>query len=105
MVAVLHFILKISCYISEEISMSPNRIVIISCEMSLSKVATALPNEPLIEQGTLTVKRPILKSSLMRQIGPLEYINPNSLWWVHMGISLKERQITEEPMKVKIWKK
>jgi len=31
--------------------------------------------------------------------------NPNSLWWVHMGISLKERQITEEPMKVKIWKK
>ncbi len=32
-------------------------------------------------------------------------INPNSLWWVHMGISLKERQITEEPMKVKIWKK
>ncbi len=24
--------------------------------------------------------------------------------WVHMGISLKERQITEEPMKVKIWK-
>ncbi len=29
---------------------------------------------------------------------------PNSLWWVHMGISLKERQITEEPMKVKIWK-
>jgi hypothetical protein len=29
--------------------------------------------------------------------------NPNSLWWVHMGISLKERQITEEPMKVKIW--
>ncbi len=32
-------------------------------------------------------------------------VNPNSLWWVHMGISLKERQITEEPMKVKIWKK
>ncbi len=32
-------------------------------------------------------------------------INPNSLWRVHMGISLKERQITEEPMKVKIWKK
>ncbi len=31
--------------------------------------------------------------------------NPNSLWWVHMGISLKERQITEKPMKVKIWKK
>ncbi len=31
-------------------------------------------------------------------------INPNSLWWVHMGISFKERQITEEPMKVKIWK-
>jgi len=32
-------------------------------------------------------------------------LNPNSLWWVHMGISLKERQITEEPMKVKIWRK
>jgi hypothetical protein len=29
-------------------------------------------------------------------------INPNSHWGVHMGISLKERQITEEPMKVKI---
>ncbi len=28
--------------------------------------------------------------------------NPNSHWGVHMGISLKERQITEEPMKVKI---
>jgi hypothetical protein len=35
----------------------------------------------------------------------LRTFNPNSLWWVHMGISLKERQITEEPMKVKIWKK
>ena len=32
-------------------------------------------------------------------------LNPNSHWGVHMGISLKERQITEEPMKVKIWKK
>ncbi len=29
----------------------------------------------------------------------LFHINPNSLWWVHMGISLKERQITEEPIK------
>ena len=38
-------------------------------------------------------------------MGLLGEINPNSLWWVHMGISLKERQITEEPMKVKIWKK
>jgi hypothetical protein len=25
--------------------------------------------------------------------------------FIYMGISLKERQITEEPMKVKIWKK
>ncbi len=32
-------------------------------------------------------------------------VNPNSHWWVQMGISLKERQITEEPKKVKIWKK
>ncbi len=31
--------------------------------------------------------------------------NPNCLWWVHIGISLKERHITEEQMKVKIWKK
>jgi hypothetical protein len=31
-------------------------------------------------------------------------VNPNSLWWVHMGISLNERQITEETMKVKIFK-
>ncbi len=38
-------------------------------------------------------------------IGQNVDINPNSLWWVHMGLSLKERQITEEPMKVKIWKK
>jgi hypothetical protein len=57
MLAVLNFILKISCYSGEEISMSPNRIVIISCEMSLSKVATTLPNEPLIEQGTLMDNR------------------------------------------------
>ncbi len=33
------------------------------------------------------------------------HFNPNSLWWVHMGISLKESQITEEPIKEKIWKK
>jgi hypothetical protein len=33
------------------------------------------------------------------------FFNPNSLWQVHMGIWLKERQITEEPKKVKIGKK
>jgi hypothetical protein len=41
-------------------------------------------------------------------IGSLESVprllNRNSLWWVHMGISLKERQITEERMKVKFEK-
>ncbi len=43
---------------------------------------------------------------MMQKFGlTLIAINPNSLWWVHMRISLKERQITEEPMKVKIWKK
>ncbi len=30
-------------------------------------------------------------------------INPNCLLWVHMGISLKERYITEEPIKLKIY--
>jgi hypothetical protein len=29
-------------------------------------------------------------------------VHPNSLCGVHMGISLKERLITEEPVKVKI---
>ncbi len=30
--------------------------------------------------------------------------NLNCLWWVHMGILLKERKITEELMLLKIWK-
>ena len=42
---------------------------------------------------------------MLEIIAVVDDVNPNSLWWVHMGISLKERQITEEPMKVKIWKK
>ena len=42
---------------------------------------------------------------MLEIIAVVDDVNPNSLWWVHMGISLKERQITEEPMKVKIRKK
>ncbi len=37
--------------------------------------------------------------------GTYIFVNPNCLWWVQMGISPKERVITEEPMKLKIWKK
>jgi hypothetical protein len=56
--------------------------------------------------GGVYYTRPSLPIAIKYEYEPVGIrINPNSLWWVHMGISLKERQITEEPMKVKIWKK
>ncbi len=63
------------------------------------------------EKGHMTMhiwlkfRLPLVKTPVHYIISVVRYINSNCLWWVHMGISLKEREITEEPMKVKIWKK